>query len=114
MSFEFDAEEQLIIDWPVTINVPASGGKINPTRVTVKFLLLDSQRLKSMGAEAPAKSVLQLHVKGWGDEFVNKKTGEPLAFTDANLDALLAKPWIQRGFSLGLVEASSGAAAKNS
>lgn len=112
--FEVDPDENVIVDWPVTINVPVDGGQVEPHRVTVRYMLLDSRKLKGMDANSPAKPTLREHVKGWGDEFVNKKTGEPLLFNDDTLEALLAKPYIQRAFTIGLIEASSGAAAKNS
>lgn len=112
--FEVDLDEQVTVDWPVTINVPKDGGTVKSFKVTVRFQLLDSRKLRGVDADAPAKPTLREHVKGWGDEFVVKGTGEPLPFTADNLDALLAKPYIQRAFTIGLIEASSGAAAKNS
>ena len=113
MTFEIDFDEEPEVDWPVTINVPKDGGGVDPYKVTVRFKLLDSIKLKEFGVNTPAITVLEDHVTGWGDEFVDKKTGKKLKFCNENLLALLAKPWIQRSFSAGIVSASSGAEAKN-
>ena len=114
MSFKVDLKEEPEVDWPITICVPADGGKVNKSKVTVRFKLLDGDKLRGLGAGAPAYSVLKDHVIGLGPEFIDNDTGKKLEFTPEILKALVAKPWIQRAFSLGLIEASSGAAAKNS
>ena len=107
MSFEFDPDGQLIVDWPVTIKLPVNGGKTDDKKVSFKFLLLKEDDIKDLTADK-----IKEHIKGWSG-LKDSRTGEALEFNDENLSALFEHKFINRPVLKALIDASSGAAEKN-
>ena len=98
------------IDWPVTVQVPVSGGKTQEQKFTAKFQLSkhDTQGLGKMGNTAFLKAV----VVGW--EGITDANNAPVPFNETNLELIATYDFI----ALGIVEAyfafAMGRAEKNS
>ncbi len=111
--FKFAAKRRVL--WPVTISVPSDdgSGKIKEHNVKVLFELLNRSEAQEI-QDAPEKGedVLTDKVRGW--EGIADENGEPIEYSTENLKALLDVPYVERAFSIGLLQASNGAPAKNS
>jgi len=110
----FKFAHKRIVLWPVIISVPSQEGDggVEEHEVKVSFELLnrsDAQLIQ----ETPdlGQDVLRQRVRGW--EGICDEDGSPIVFSDDNLVALLDVPYIERAFSIGLLQASNGAPAKN-
>jgi len=119
--FKFARNREVL--WPVVIEEPLGdgSGKLKNITIHVKYELLTENEIECVldknltvkDASAFAKEKLREKVKGW-DGIEDSGTGEPVAFTQENLDALLMVSYIRRAFDAGLWECSQGIERKNS
>jgi len=111
--FKYAATRRVL--WPVTINSPTADGSgdVESSEVKVLFeLMTRSEAQEIEGDMDKAQHVLPNKIKGW--EGVYSDDDEPIPFNDETLNALLDLPYVERGFAIGLIQASNGAPAKNS
>jgi len=110
--FKFAEKREVL--WPVTISVPSKDGdgSIDEHVVKVRFELLSRTDAQAIQDDPETgNDVLPARIKGWSDIF--DEDGNPIEFSPGNLAALLDVPYIERAFSIGLLQASNGAPAKN-
>jgi len=118
--FKHAAKRQ--VDWPVEVSVAQSGGTVQSVEVTLRYELATRSEIKGMSdagygvldEEADERTLDQLceKIKGWGDEIVDENDN-PIPFSQENLRAVLENPAFARAAVIGLIQASTGAAAKN-
>lgn len=96
--------------WPVVIEVPADGGKVQSLEVEGKFRLLhDDDYIATMkDAGVDLLSQVLLDWRGIEDE-----SGAPLAFSPSALAQLKRIRWATAGFVMGFINAHNGAGRKN-
>ncbi|MGD9539092.1 MAG: hypothetical protein AB7P52_17805 [Alphaproteobacteria bacterium] len=118
----FKLTDDYTYDWPVTIHVPAAGGKKEPHQVTIVYRALAQAEFEQLSREMigaePADAegaTLDLFVRivaGWGKDICDE-LGAPLSYTRENLAALIARPYVRRAVLQGYIESVNGAASKN-
>lgn len=96
--------------WPVTINVPADGGRIIPCETQVQFNLLEQHEFDEYAEQSDeaALEAIMANWKGFADE-----QGEPLPFNRETLLAVLAHQYVRIAIFTAYNQACIGAAAKN-
>lgn len=107
--------QELVVWWPIKVKVPKGdgSGKTDVFKAEVKYRLMkrsDARRLKDMEADE-IDALLSEHVldwKGFADE-----DGNDLSYSREALEAVRDIPYIDQAITLGLFEASNGAASKN-
>lgn len=110
------------VDWPVEVSVAQDGGTVQTVEVTLRYRLATSSEIRSMSSsgigmldgEEDLRALEKVcgHITGW-DKIVDEDDN-PIEFTQENLYAVMENPAFARAATIGLVQASSGAAAKNS
>lgn len=111
--FKFARKREVM--WPVEIAVPVDGGT-EKQEVGVRYRLLtrdERQAMEALPDDDSAMEFLVDHITGWDERWCDED-GNPLPFTAENLRAVLEHPYIERPISIGLLQASTGAARKNS
>lgn len=125
-AFVFSAEHE--VDWPVTIATPKDGGDVDKTEISARLRLatgdafaeIRSAAMQSMFAASKGQGATQTeterdriaaYVLDW--KGIETPDGEPIPCTDDTRKLLLDNPYIYNAFAAALVQASSGARAKN-
>ena len=124
--FVFSAARE--VAWPVTIETPIDGGQTAATEITARlrlatgdeFAAIRAASLQSLIAASRGQGATQTetdrdrlatHVVDW--DGIETPEGEPIPCTAETRRALLDNPYIYQAFAAALVQASSGARAKN-
>jgi hypothetical protein len=126
MSCVFSADRE--VDWPVKISVPADGGATDEHEITARLKLASGDEFTQIRAavvqsmfragqgegSAPSQTErdrLAKYVIDW--DGIETEDGEPIPCNDETRLALLDIPYLYTAFSAALMQASSGARAKN-
>lgn len=98
--------------WPVTVNVPVSGGVFKKETFEVEFRRISQSRLKEILADDSFDRVAFARevVKGWKGV---EDGGAELPFSDDALDQLLDVPLVAAAIFDAFAQSISGAKSKN-
>jgi len=107
------ADENATFDYPVTVKVPAKGGRVQQQTFTAHFRLVPADETKQMADDGVTnKDYLGRILAGW--DGIADHTGKALAFNDTNLERLANIGY----FAVAVVDAygafAMGLPAKNS
>ena len=105
----FVLKQDYTYEWPVDVKVPAEG-KHQIQRFNGKFKVLaqeEAEAIVGRGAAAVTMELLRKVFVGWGDE-VTAEAGGPLAFNEANRDAMLSIPYVRIAIALAYYESILG------
>jgi len=118
----FRLAKQREVLWPVTVQVPEDGGP-QSIEIKVRYKLLARSELRALASAlstvagdtdallAELDTKLIERITGWED--LGDEDGNALAFTRANVEAVLDIPYLREAIEQGLYAASRGALAKN-
>lgn len=106
----FKLMQKSAVWWPVSINEPIDGGKVAIHPCEIEFELLPQSEYELLAQDGDI-TLLERLVQGWRD--ILDERGEPLAFNEDNIQALLQVPYVRSSFLQGYMQAVSGAAVKN-
>ncbi|WP_417345699.1 hypothetical protein [Ferrimonas sp.] len=104
--------EPAVKGWPCTIDVPADGGQMVETHITLDFRLPPAEEHDQLLGLGNDRQFLTKVIQGWGN--IGGADGEPLPFSQDNLNAVLDQPFFCIGALAAFKDAYSGAALKNS
>jgi len=96
--------------WPVVIEVPADGGKVQHLEVEGKYrLCLDDDYAELM--KRPQGELLAEVLLDW--RVITDEADQPVPFTPENLAQLIKIRWALHGFVEGFIKLHNGAGRKN-
>ena len=112
---KFVLAEEVVVEWPVSINVPQDGGSHQTQRFTAKFKIIGTRRAEEImeaNRETADAALLAEVFVGWGED-VTDEDGNPLEFTEARRDIFLERPYATLALVRAYFHAATGAKAKN-
>jgi hypothetical protein len=106
------AEAPLTYTWPVTVSIPANGGKYTKATLTAEFQALDQDRIDAIiGGEAEIDADLLTEcLVGW--KGVQDADGAELPVSDEGRVRLLKIPYVRSALVRAFFESISGGAAR--
>lgn len=121
MSFRISTKP-LEVMWPITINVPANGGKTTQQKFSLKWRILDTAEFDKMQPaphdflnekdDEPWVEMWSKVITGWKD--IKGDKGEAaLKFTPENLKNLIRIPYVQSALRGIYIECIMGRQVKN-
>lgn len=96
--------------WPVVIDVPADGGKVQSLEVEGQFSLHTDEEYAEL-MKLPQGELLGRVLKDWRG--IEDEAGQPLPFTPAARSKMVKIRWALRGFVDAFVKIHNGAGLKN-
>src|SRR5258708_24628713 len=98
------------VKWPVDVQIPQDGGKVQKVRFTAELEILSNEEYETVLAEG---DVLARVLTGW--EGVQTEEGEVIEFSEEERKKLCAIPYVRLALMQAYVQASAGreAARKN-
>lgn len=111
----FVLNKDRIVEWPVTIEEPADGGKTELHEVSVQYRLIKQSDYDAAFEQGQDAGVLRQVVAGWnGFSRAVGPGAETMLFSAEALEQLIEVPYVRRALVLGYVECVRGARRKNS
>ena len=106
MKFDFGSlERPFEAVWPVTVDVPVDGGKVEKQEFSVKFRMLTDDEVKVTDEQpVPGKALLRIAVVGLDGE---------VEFTPELLEKLISWPYVRLAMQNAYRQFAVGIAAKN-
>lgn len=111
----FKIEKPKEISWPVTVSIPRDGGNTTKATFTGKFKLLPSAEFNAIyNGGGNDEDLIRAVMAGWGEDLCDE-SGSPMEFSEANLNVVIAMPYVRNAIVAAYLELSQGrkAAAKN-
>jgi hypothetical protein len=108
----FKLTKTRVVEWPVTMDMPVSGGTTQAQECTATFEIIPQDEYNALMKDDLA--FLNRVVIGFGND-IQDENGEPLPCNPTNKKALFASAgFVRMGFINAYHEASAGIEAKNS
>lgn len=108
MPFTFVAEPR--VWWPVSVRIPADGGKVDTQAFEARFKIVPATRFNALMQSGPAELLAEV-VEGWRG--VSDQDGTPIAFDPGTRAMLLDVPFVAAALSEAYAEAMLTGARKN-
>ena len=103
----FRLAKKRTVKWPVTIQIPADGGKVTPATITAEFEVLDTEEIDRVGNEGG--DVLSRALIGWHG--VADEDGNDIPFTEENKKSFLGITYVRAALYNAYAEVQQGRAA---
>ncbi len=112
----FKIAEKRVLEWPVIIPVPQSGGKVRKQEALVEFEHLDQDEFDAIYANGGNDNDLVLRVtRNWREGQFQDEHGQDLPFSDESLTRLMKISYVRNAFVSAYIGLTQGreAARKN-
>lgn len=102
--------------WPVTVSLPADGGKFSKETFDARFLRIPQTRIDELRAQAESAEKISDHaiarevLVGWSGI---TDDGDEVPFSPANLERVLNLPGVAAAIVMAFLESLSGSRRKN-
>jgi len=110
-----------IVDWPVKVRVPVSGGRFQEQVFTGQFKVVSVERQRGLavpsveealnGADGDGAFLREVFV-GWSDN-MSDENGDPIKFADEIRDQLIGIPYVRTALTRAYVALAEGGRRKN-
>ncbi|MBL3601301.1 MAG: hypothetical protein JMN25_15790 [gamma proteobacterium endosymbiont of Lamellibrachia anaximandri] len=110
MAFVLQQNNDTPIDWPVKVNVPRSGGKVERQAFTARFKQLDQEEIDDKAAQGDAEFVREILV-GW--EGVKDIDGNVIEYSESGRDIMIRTVHVRKAILAAYFECMSGITRKN-
>tara|TARA_Y100001938_G_scaffold118056_1_gene163033 strand:+ start:907 stop:1251 length:345 start_codon:yes stop_codon:yes gene_type:complete len=112
----FKLDESGTYTWPVTVEVPADGGKYLKQTFKLEFKRITQTRLLEIGKDIESGKITAIELSkevtvGW--EGIDDDNGKEIAFTQSKFKKLLDRPLVANAIGTAFLEANFGAKRKN-
>lgn len=110
--------KERIVEWPVTVRYPVSGGRVEEHEFSIRHKLLTRSEINDIRKgrldEAETLALFQRKIVGWDDRIVDQNN-VPIEYSPETLEAVLEDQYIAQAIELAMYQAATGvAASKNS
>ncbi|MEJ1497541.1 MAG: hypothetical protein RPU13_13850 [Candidatus Sedimenticola sp. (ex Thyasira tokunagai)] len=99
------------IEWPVEVEVPVNGGKVEKQEFTAHFKLLDQDEIDAESAKGDV-SFMTVTLVGWGEDVKDSK-GEKIPFGKEPLRAMTKTVHVRKAIVKAYYQMAAGIARKN-
>lgn len=107
------ADENTTYEYPVTVKVPAQGGRVQEQTFRAHFRLIPASEGRQMSDDGVSdREFFKRVLAGWED--IQDSNGEPLPFNDSNLEKLIDIHYFAAAVSQAYQNFTLGLPAKNS
>ncbi|SFK92021.1 hypothetical protein SAMN05216302_102112 [Nitrosomonas aestuarii] len=108
----FKVSKPQSVKWPVEVNTPRDGGGTTKGTFNVQFRILDDDEFSGIyDRGGKDKDLLADVCVGW-DQKLCDENGEPIPFSEEQLEALVKIPYIRTAMVSAYLDCSNGRAAK--
>jgi hypothetical protein len=100
------------VKWPVEVHTPRDGGETVKGTFNAEFRILDNDEFAAI-YDHGGKDVdmIKKTCIGW-DQKLCDENGDPIPFSEEQLDLVLNKPYVRNAFVTAYIDCSSGKAAR--
>lgn len=108
----FKLKTEHTYSWPVTVQIPADGGKFTKATFDAAFKVIPQDRIDAIlrGGNVDAELLREV-TEGW--KGIQDENGNDLPFSEAARDTLLSVPYVRSALVEAYLDSLSGARRKN-